>query len=153
LKVKLLSFVITLLFVACNSESTFHRGSYVDNSLFDKLVQEEIQKTIKLNCDFKESYGVDRNLCFYNDTGLVQVIEAYRHRICEEMTHNPPPNCITHKTIYAYYSEYYEECTFKWSSLNRKYLFNDCKSYEHSDYENLVSERLRMQLNDNIIVE
>lgn len=153
MKVKLLLSITTLLFVACNGESTFIRGSYIDNSLFDKLVQEEVQKTIKLNCDFKESYGVDRNICFYNDVGLVQVIDAYRHRICEEMTQNPPPSCITHKTMYAYHDTYYEECTFRWSSSNRRYLFSVCASYDYSDYEELVSERLSMQFNDNIIIE
>ena len=153
LTVKLLLSITMLLFVACNNESTVIRGSYVDNTLFDKLVQEEVQKTIKLNCDFEASYGVDRNLCFYNDKGLIHVIEAYRHRVCEEMTQNPPPSCITHKTMYAYYNDYYEECTFSWSSANRKYIFSSCESYEYSNYEDLVSERLSMQFNDNIIVE
>lgn len=141
MKVKLLLSFIVFLLAACNSDSTFQKQTSLDDNLFEKLVDNEIQKTIKVDCDFNISYGVNKNVCFYNDKGFVSVIDAYRFNVCEEMVYNPPPNCVTHKTMFAYYDEYYEECIFDWSSLKKNYTFTSCTVYEKYMFEEIIAER------------
>ena len=141
MKVKLLLSFIVFLLAACNSDSTFQKQTSLDDNLFEKLVDNEIQKTIKVDCDFNISYGVNKNVCFYNDKGFVSVIDAYRFNVCEEMVYNPPPNCVAHKTMFAYYDEYYEECIFDWSSLKKNYTFTSCTVYEKYMFEEIIAER------------
>lgn len=141
MKVKLLLYFIIFIFSACNSNPTFQKQTSLDDSLFKKLVDNEIQKTIKLDCDFNIDYGINKNVCFYNDKGFVSLIDSHRFDICEELIYNPPPGCIIYKTFISYYDEYYEECIFDWSSTKKNYTFTNCIIHERYVFEEVITER------------
>ena len=141
--VKLSTILSVFLLFACNEyqESTF--DIIIEDNFLKSLIDNEIKKATSHDCDNEESEFKNKNRCFYNDAGFVILVDHIRTNICEESIYNSPPGCVASKTLYAYYDEYFESCSFIWSHSENNYIFvGSCEKFDRHYFESIVNERL-----------
>ena len=141
--VKINTLLSVLLLFSCsnNQSSTFNRT--IEDSSLKILVDKEIKRVTSLDCDNKETEFENKNRCFYNDAGFVILVDHIRTNICEESIYNSPPGCVASKTLYAYYDEYFESCSFIWNHSENDYIFaGSCEKFDRHYFESIINERL-----------
>lgn len=141
--VKISKLLSLFLLFACNKhqESTFNVS--IEDNFLKTLVDKEIKKSTSLDCDNEKSEFKNKNRCFFNDNGFVILIDHIRVNICEESVYNPPPGCVASKTLYAYYDEYFESCSFIWNHSENDYVFiGSCEKFDNAYFERIVNERI-----------
>ena len=140
---KINSLILVILLLSCNNHQnqTFNRT--IESNSLESLVNKEIKRVTSLDCDNGKVEFKNKNLCFYNDDGFVILVNHIRTNICEESIYNSPPGCVVSKTLYAYYDEYFESCSFIWNHSENDYIFaGSCEKFDRHYFESIINERL-----------